>query len=153
MRMAKKRKVVIGRVDELTLPDFNLENLGCKIDTGAALSAIHCHNVKVVEKDGTEELWFQLLDKRHPQYQRKYYKTTEFRERKIRNSFGQEQMRYSFVTTVQLFGESFPCEFTLADRDKMSYPCLLGRNALRSRYIVDVSKKNLSVKQQKTTRS
>ncbi|NVK04355.1 MAG: ATP-dependent zinc protease [Flavobacteriia bacterium] len=146
--MAKKQKVTIGRVDEINLPEFGLESLSSKIDTGAALSAIHCHSIKVVEKDGHEELWFKLLDKKHPGYQNKYYKTTDFRERKIRNSFGQEQMRYSITTNVNVFGMTFPCEFTLADRDKMNYPCLIGRNMLKGRFIVDVTKKNLSVKKE-----
>lgn len=144
--MAQKRKITIGRVDEIALPEFELECLSSKIDTGAALSAIHCHSIKVVEKDGQEELWFKLLDKKHPGYQNKYYRTRDFKERKIRNSFGHEQMRYSITTNVKLFGLTFPCEFTLADREKMNYPCLIGRNMLKGRFVVDVSKKNLSLK-------
>lgn len=140
------KKTTIGRIDELSLPEFGLEDLQCKIDTGAALSSIHCQNVKVVQSNGVDELHFKLLDKKHPNYHKKYYKTTEFRERNIKNSFGQEQTRYSFVTTVKLFDREIQCEFTLADREKMTYPCLLGRNLLRQGFIVDVRKKNLSAK-------
>lgn len=146
--------MTIGRVDVLTLPEFDLEHLECKIDTGAALSAIHCHSVKIVEKDGAEELWFKLLDKKHPQYQGKYYKTRQFRERTVRNSFGQEQKRFSFITKTQLLGQTYKCEFTLADREKMKYPVLIGRNLLRQGFIVDVSKSNISLKEssKKTTK-
>lgn len=145
--MATKIKRTIGRVDKLDLPEFDMSELGCKIDTGAALSALHCHSVKVVEKDGVDELHFKLLDKRHPQYTASFYKTRDFRERKIKNSFGVEQLRYSFVTEVVLFGKSFKCEFTLADREKMSYPILIGRNLLRNNFIVDVARTNLSAKE------
>ncbi len=142
----KKPKITIGRIDELDLPEFGLSDLQCKIDTGAALSSIHCQNVKLVEKNGVTELHFKLLDRKHPNYHKKYFKTTNFRERNIKNSFGQEQLRYSFITTVCLFNKEFECEFTLADREKMTYPCLLGRNLLRQGFIVDVKKRNLSSK-------
>lgn len=144
--MAKNAKWTIGRVDEIDLTEFDLQGLGAKTDTGAAICAIHCHSVKVVVKDDVEELWFKLLDKKHPQYQGTYYKTKDFRERKIRNSFGQEQTRFSITTKVKLFETEFTCEFTLADREKMNYPCLLGRNLLRQGFLVDVLKKNQSVK-------
>lgn len=145
--MAPKSKVIIGRVDVLSLPEFDLDALECKIDTGAALSAIHCHSVKVVEKDGEEELWFKLLDKKHPQYQCQYYKTKHFRERNVRNSFGQEQKRFSFITKTQMMGKTYKCEFTLADREKMKYPVLVGRNLLRQGFVVDVAKSNISLKE------
>lgn len=144
--MKAKRTFTIGRVDKIDLPEFNLEDLSCKIDTGAALSALHCHSVKVVEKEGVEYLHFKLLDKKHPQYQGKFYVTSDFRERNIKNSFGQEQTRYSLTTQVTLFGQTFKTEFTLADREKMLYPCLIGRNLLRQGFIVDVKKTHLSAK-------
>lgn len=144
--MKKANDITIGRTDKIDLPEFELLELGSKIDTGAALSALHCHNVKVVEKDGVETLMFKLLDKKHPQYQGKFYSTTEFRERNIKNSFGQEQSRYSIITRAELFGKTYEVEFTLADREKMLYPCLIGRNLLRQGFIVDVRKTNLSAK-------
>lgn len=143
----KAKSTVIGRIDKIDLPEFDMFDLGCKIDTGAAISALHCHSVKLVERDGVEHLYFKLLDKKHPQYQGEYYHTTDFRERKIKNSFGQEQTRFSLTTKVVLFGETYTTEFTLADREKMLYPILVGRSLLKNRFIVDVAKSNLSAKQ------
>lgn len=144
--MRKQELTTIGRIDLIDLPEFDMVELGCKIDTGAAISALHCRNVKVVEKDGVEHLYFKLLDKKHPQYQSTYYHTTDFRERNIKNSFGEEQTRYSLITKVVLFGNTYKTEFTLADREKMTYPILIGRSLLKKRFIVDVSKSNLSAK-------
>lgn len=147
--MKKPIRTVIGRTDKIDLPEFELENLGCKIDTGAAISSLHCHSVKLVEKDGVEHLYFKLLDKKHPKYQGVYYHTTDFKERVIRNSFGQEQTRFSLTTEIELFGQKFKTEFTLADREKMLYPILIGRSLLREGFIVDVTKTNLSAKRKK----
>ncbi|MEM7038916.1 MAG: RimK/LysX family protein, partial [Bacteroidota bacterium] len=46
-----------------------------------------------------------------------------------------------------LFGEKHEVEFTLADRTQMECPVLLGRKFLQEKYVVDVSKFNLSAKQ------
>ncbi|MDC1067635.1 RimK/LysX family protein [Candidatus Kapabacteria bacterium] len=49
-------KILIGRVDKADLPEFGFENIDCKIDTGADISSIHCSKVKLLEKDGVDQL-------------------------------------------------------------------------------------------------
>jgi hypothetical protein len=59
-------------------------------------------------------------------------------------------MRYVIKTKVTLFGKTFKTEFSLADRQQMRYPVLLGRKLLRNRFIVDVSLENVSFSQKST---
>jgi hypothetical protein len=87
-----------------------------------------------------------LLDPSHPDYQQKTYRTSEFREKLIKSSFGQTEYRYAIKTDIILFGQKYHVELTLADREKMQFPILIGRNVLRRNFIVDVGKKNLSFK-------
>ena len=42
-----KTKLIIGARDKIDLPEFGLYELPCKVDTGAATSAIHCYQVRL----------------------------------------------------------------------------------------------------------
>jgi hypothetical protein len=142
--MKKKQKKIIGTRDRIDLPGFKLYDLPCKIDTGAETSAIHCHRIRLMEVDGEEMISFRLLDPSHEAYNDHEYRTTFFKEKKIKSSFGHSEYRYSIKTKVALFGETFLAELTLADRVKMKYPLLLGKRLLKNRFLVDVSKLDLS---------
>jgi len=45
---------------------------------------------------------------------------------------------------VKIFDEEITAEFSLSDRDALRFPILLGRKILRDRFLIDVTKKNLS---------
>jgi hypothetical protein len=140
----KKIKKLIGTRDRIDLPEFSLYELPCKIDTGAETSAIHCHRVKLIEINGIDTISFRLLDPSHEAYNNKEFRTTNFREKKIKSSFGHSEFRYSIRSGVTLFGETFKAEFTLSDRVRMKYPVLLGKKLLKNRFIVDVARHDLS---------
>lgn len=143
--MSPKVKRTIGRTDFIGLPDFGLEAIPCKIDTGADTSSLHCSRIRVVEdKDGNEVLEFRVLDKRHPLFNGQKCRFADFSERSVRSSNGQVEERYSITTTLMLFGLQWPVEFTLTDRGQMRYPVLLGRRFLRKGFVVDVARKDLS---------
>ncbi|GAB4342627.1 MAG: ATP-dependent zinc protease [Flammeovirgaceae bacterium] len=137
-------KKILGATDFVDLPELNLLNVSCKIDTGADVSALHCEKVRLVEKDGVEYISIVPLDPSHHQYQRKVLKFRNFKEKKIKNSFGDSEFRYSIRTNIFILGEIFPVELTLTDRGNMKYPLLLGKNVLKNRFLVDVSLKNIS---------
>lgn len=139
--------LVIGRTDRVDFPDLNLFDIPCKIDTGATTSAIHCHHVKIVEKDGKDYLRFRLLDPKHALYNDKEFEFNEFEERSVKNTSGISEDRYVIKTKILLFATLHDIELTLADRERMTYPVLLGRTFLHKRFLVDVSKNKLSHKE------
>lgn len=142
----KIEKKLLGAVEKIDLPEFDLYDMDSRVDTGAATSSLHCHHVKVYQRAEKEYISFKLLDPSHPDYQQKTYRTSEFREKLIKSSFGQTEYRYAIKTDIILFGQKYHVELTLADREKMQFPILIGRNVLRRNFIVDVGKKNLSFK-------
>ncbi|MBI1316862.1 hypothetical protein GC167_08415 [bacterium] len=135
---------VIGSTDCLDFPDFGLENIDCKIDTGAGISALHCHSVRLVEKDGQQYVSFKLLDPKHPAYQKREFRSSDFKERKVKSSFGASEFRFSIRTRITVMGKTYKAEFTLTDRKRMKYPVLLGKRFLKNRFLVDVALKNQS---------
>jgi hypothetical protein len=136
---------ILGRSDRVDLPGLGLYNIHAKVDTGAYTSSLHCSRAEVV--NGVLE--FVLMDDEHPEFTGMIFIFKEFTERDIKNSFGIAEKRYIIRTTVKIFNAEIPCEFSLSDRDEMRFPILLGRKILGDRFLIDVTKKNLSYRHKK----
>lgn len=142
--------IVIGRTDRIDLPLLGLDDIAAKVDTGAYGSALHCHKIKVVrKKNGTHVLTYQVLDPGHPEYEDKTFRTRTFDDTVVRNSGGQTEHRYTIKTDLIIFGRKRKIEFSLTDRKQMKHPVLLGREFLYKRFMVDVTKKDLSFNSKK----
>jgi hypothetical protein len=139
-------KKVIGRKDKADFPEFGFENIDVKIDTGAYSSALHCHLIEEVKISERKVLKFRFLDPGHPEYEERDFFAKKYDVKKVKSSSGEVETRYMIETTIVLFGDPITSEFTLADREAMKIPVLLGRKLLRHRFVVDVVKKNLSYK-------
>lgn len=149
--MAKKKtgKRCIGRRDKVDLPELELEDIDVKIDTGAYTSSLHVKGIKEIKRKG--QLWvrFKLKHPHHPAYNNKRIKLPVFAHKRIKNSFGEIEMRYIIKTTMVVFGKSYTTEFSLADRSQMECPVLIGRKFLYRKFLVDVNQKDLSYKQKR----
>lgn len=139
-------KRLIGRREKISFPEWGLQQATAKVDTGAYTSSIHCQDIQEIEIDGVKTLQFQLLDPSHKNFRIRKITTQSYTQKKVKNSFGQAEIRYKVSTEVLMFGEVFQAEFTLTDRSKMKNPILLGRKLLQGRFIVDVDEVNLSKK-------
>jgi hypothetical protein len=131
---------ILGRSDRINLPGLGLKNIHAKIDTGAYTSSLHCSRAEVING----QLEFVLLDDEHPEFTGMKFVFNAFTEREIKNSFGVAEKRFVINTTVKIFNEEIMAEFSLSDRDALRFPILLGRKILRDRFLIDVTKKNLS---------
>lgn len=137
---------LIGWKEYIDLPEFALKDIPAKIDTGAKTSVLHCRQVELIKKGRKQFVRFIPLDDRFGSTEEAFILPFHS-ERKIRNSFGQEENRYIIKTRIVLFGETFDIELSLRDRADMEFPILLGRSFIRRKFLVDVSKSNLSKKQ------
>lgn len=134
-----KPKLVLGALEIVAFPAFGWKDVSARVDTGAAISAIHCTKVRLSESGGVPSLNFYLQTQQGQKA--KKFSTTRFKEKLIKNSSGQVERRYVITTQIALFGKKFTTEFSLANRSKMTYPVLLGRKLLRKRFVVDISLK------------
>lgn len=139
-----REKRTIGRVDIIDFPEFALYNIEAKVDTGAYTSAIHCSKVKLITEEDVQKISFHIPGSRKHGLGKRRFVTEHFREKHIKNSFGQTEKRFVIRTKILLFGKLIHTEFSLSDRTKMRYPILLGRKMLKNRFIVDVSCSYLS---------
>lgn len=148
----KKEKKRLGRSDKLDLPELGLFNIDSKIDTGAYSCSIHCSNIEVTERDGKKVLHFILLDPTHPAYNNKSFYFGNYREKTIKNSFGQAEKRFVINTPVVIYNKVYHTEFSLSNRGNLRFPILLGRKLLKKGFLADVSKINLSFKKKSKRR-
>ena len=141
-----KEQIIIGRRERIDLPSLGIKSLKAKVDTGAFSSSIHCHKIYTKKIKKTNYLCFNLLEPSHPKYEETFYEVSEFKQTKIKNSFGQSETRYLIKLPILISGQILETNFTLSNRSEMKYPVLLGRDLLRGRFLVDVSKINLGAK-------
>ena len=140
--MSAKFQIVIGRSECMDISDLALE-VPAKIDTGAFRSSIHARDIEIKEEDSKPVLTCNLLG--HPcSPVLRPFKTGEFSQVTVTNSFGKEEERYLVKLKVKLGPKVFRTPFTLADRSNNLFPILAGRTLLKNRYLVDVSKSNVN---------
>ena len=144
--MKRRTKRIIGRREIVDFPDLGLLGIEAKIDTGAYTSSIHCAEVHEYDREGVPFVSFLLLDPDHPQWTQTPIHWPLARKKMVKNSFGQSEERFVIKTNLVMFEEPFEVELSLADRSAMDYPVLLGRKAIRRRFLVDVTRKNKSRK-------
>ena len=136
---------ILGRYDRVDLPELGLYSVHAKVDTGAYTSSLHCQRATVI--DGVLE--FVLLDEEHPEFTGLKFRFREFEERDIKNSFGEVEHRFVIITTLKIYNEDITTEFSLSNRGSLKFPILIGRKIVRNRFLIDVTKKNLSYKEKR----
>ncbi|MDX1377335.1 MAG: RimK/LysX family protein [Anaerolineales bacterium] len=151
--MKKKRSElpIIGWREWVGLPEFGIEAIKVKVDTGARSSSLHASRLREFERDGEKWVRFKI----HP-IQRKRAITVEtearvIEYRSVRSSSGKATIRPVISTQVKLLGITWPVELTLASRDKMGFRMLLGREAFRGRFLVDAGKSYFGGKPKRNT--
>jgi hypothetical protein len=137
IRSGSKNLKRIGWREWVCLPEFGIDAIKAKIDTGARSSAMHAAHITPFERDGEAWVHFEI----HP-FQRDAKNTVaaEARvldQRSVRSSTGHAQLRWAVETLVEFDGERWPIELTLTSRAPMGFRLLLGRQAVRRRFVVD----------------
>lgn len=135
----KKQLITIGRREKVSFPDLGIVDIDAKVDTGAYTTALHCHDIEVKKENGKPILYFKLLDPSHPEYNERQQRFVDFKEKNIKNSFGDLEGRYIIKTRLKIGHKIVKTSISLTDRGNMRFPVLIGRRLLLRRFIVDVN--------------
>jgi len=133
-------KSIIGSEEWLALKDLNIPAIKARVDSGAKTSSIQAKNIKRIMRKG--EAWV-TFDVNPIQDNLSLYVSCEAKvvdTRIVKSSSGESQKRFVIKTKLKLDAQTFEIELTLADRSGMEYRMLLGREALKNRFLVDASK-------------
>ena len=136
----------IGWREWVGLPALDTEWTKAKIDTGARSSSLHAFDVETIERDGRQLARFSV----HPWQRSDRDAVTVEAEivewRSVRSSSGQSDKRPVIRTGLRIGDAVHDVDMTLARRDEMGFRMLVGREALRRRYLVDPGRSYLSGK-------
>ena len=134
-RREKLMKHTIGSFEKVSFPEFGMNNVVAKIDTGAFTGALHCTRVHEKEEDGIQMLYFSPFN--NP---KTVYKTDNFERGIVKSSNGSTTERYFIETSIILKKNRYAITLTLANRSEMKWPVLIGRRFLHANeFVVDVS--------------
>ena len=144
LKKGKKNKISsltpLGWREWVFLPLYNDFKLKAKIDTGARTSSIHATNIQVYQKGDSQMVKFQI-------YQSESFLDIDTKlvsYKKIKSSFGQTEIRPTVHMKIQIGAEIWLTEITLAQRAKLTYPMLIGRNSLNKKHIIHSHKSYLA---------
>jgi hypothetical protein len=142
----------LGWREWITLPDWHVDYLKAKVDTGARTSSLHAFDLTWFERDESPWVRFEV----HP-----WQRSTEgaspveapvVATREIRSSSGDIDRRPVVHTSLTVGGANFQAEITLTRRDEMGFRMLIGREAIRNRFVVDPGVSYLGGRPPKTVR-
>lgn len=126
-------RLLVGRIEWISLPAFRHSPWLAKTDTGARTSSLHATDVSL-DSNGQTVHFTTVGDEGQPlrcNAQLSRIKT-------IRNSSGVATQRYIIATSAELCGGlRLLIEMSLSDRSHMKYPILLGRRTFAGHFLVD----------------
>ena len=135
---------MIGWREWAGLPDLGISAIRAKIDTGARSSSLHATRMTTFERDG--QIWVRFCFR--PRVERSvpgcWCEAPSLGTRSIRSSTGELQRRHLIVTDLTLGKETWKIEISLADRQEMGFEMLVGRTAIRRRFLVDPGRSYLA---------
>ena len=132
-------KTTIGWREKVELLDFDNSIIKAKIDTGARTSSLHATHISESDDYGKKFITFRLKNiGDNTKY--KFFKTELKEWRIVKNSGGDEEYRPVINTRIKIGKKRMKIELTLTQRSRMSYDMLIGRTALRKKFLVDSGK-------------
>ncbi len=130
-------KLTIGWREWVEFPDFELGRIKAKIDTGARSSSIHAFDIEPFEKNGERWVNFKIHPLQHSDEKTVSCSAKVKDYRSVTDSGGHKSMRYIIETRFRIGSDTFSAELSLFNRSNMLFRMLVGRTALKGRYLVD----------------
>ena len=133
-------KSIIGNQEWCCFRGLKIPLIKARIDSGAKTSSIQSTNIKQFKKG--KETWVSFdVNPIQDNLSIVVHCESEIIDvRIVKSSSGITDKRYVVKETITLGEHTFEIELTLANRDGMDFRMLLGREAMKDRFIVDPSK-------------
>ncbi len=122
------------------LPGAGVPWIKAKLDTGARTSSLHAFDIEVVGEGDDERVRFWLRPWQESSDDAVQVECAIHDRRTVRSSSGHTEERIVVMLDIAMLGQEFAAEVTLTNRDAMGFRMLIGRQALRRRFVVDPSR-------------
>jgi ribosomal protein S6--L-glutamate ligase len=137
-------KALIGSQEWCSFENLNIPSIKARIDSGAKTSSIQSTNIKKFKKGKESWVSFDVNPIQDNLSIVVHCESKIVDVRIVKSSSGITDKRFVIMEKVQIGNNSFEIELTLANRDGMDFRMLLGREAMKDRFIVDPSKHYLT---------
>lgn len=127
----------LGWREWVSLPELGVDWIKAKVDTGARSSSLHAFELEPLERDGHRWVRFVIHPWQRSDLDAVTAEAPLHDEREVRSSTGESELRPVIRTGVRIAGLTYPIDLTLTDRTDMRFQMLLGREAVRRRFLVD----------------
>lgn len=135
-----KTPLVMGWREWIEVPDLGIRRVKAKVDTGARSSSLHAESIELFQLRGEIGVRFIVLPLQRSRLQPVACQAPLYDERYVKSSNGSRELRPVIRTAVSWGGQSWEVDVTLTSRDLMGFRMLLGREAIRRRYLVDTGR-------------
>ena len=142
----KRKLPVIGWREWISLPDLGIDQIKAKIDTGARTSALHAFALYPFTEENKQKIRFEIHPLQHDIKKTISCVAEVIEKRWVTDSGGHKEERYVIETPMILAGQTWLIEITLTERENMLFRMLLGRGALRKRFMINPGRSFLSKK-------
>ncbi|MBF0437893.1 MAG: ATP-dependent zinc protease [Magnetococcales bacterium] len=133
----KNRPSIIGWREWAELPDLGVPRIKVKVDTGARTSALHALDPQIITKEGLQYVRFRILPLQHKIKPEIQCEAPLVDSRMVVNSGGKQEYRFVILTRLLLGEREMNVEVTLTDRALLGFRMLVGRTAIRKKFLVD----------------
>jgi hypothetical protein len=128
---------LIGWREWVALPQLGVAAIKAKVDTGARSSSLHAWDIEIVPGSAPTRLRFVLHPFEDDESLTVRADALLVDVRDVRSSNGEVERRPVVRTSAALAGRRFRIDLTLTRRDEMGFRMLLGRSAIRRRFVID----------------
>ncbi len=140
------KKQIIGWREWVSFPELGIDRIKAKIDTGARSSALHAYNIETY-KTKTGKLRARYIV--HPLQKNNRLivacHADVLDQRIVKSSSGQMESRITILANLKMGEDDWPIELTLTNRDTMGFRLLIGRTAIKRKFLVDPQRSFLVV--------
>lgn len=134
---------LVGWKEWCALPNLGPFHVEAKVDTGATTSALHAQYIKQFEREGKSYISFRVFIDSKNQRKSSVCEALLVARRFVMSSNGEREKRYVIRTPIKVGEIEFETEITLTDRSPLRYRMLLGRTALKRRFLIDPGKTHM----------
>ncbi len=131
------KPLVIGWREWVALPGLDVPAIKVKVDTGAASASLHAFALERFTRAGNEMVRFHIHPRQRTARGAVSVEAEVVDERRVRNPGGRAEIRPVIRTRIHWAETDWEADINLTRRDEMGFRMLLGRKALKNRFIVD----------------
>lgn len=133
----KPKRAVAGWREWIELEELTATPIKAKLDTGARTSSLHAFDLRLEESNGVTVAEFGIYPVQRSSADGTRVRVQVRGFRNVRSSSGHRERRAVIRTPLTMGGRRFSIDLTLTSRDEMGFRMLLGRAAIRNRFLVD----------------